>query len=311
MIPANETFNGTFPFKPNFFEGRGFKMHYVDEGEGEVVICLHGQPTWGYLYRNFIPELSKNYRVIVPDHKGYGKSETPQGDEYTFKNHVENLAALIDHLELTDITFVIQDWGGPIAGAYSLRNPDRVKRFCMMNTMLGYGVAVQDIPPADPKPPGLRSSPWFKWVLKTHNDGTYRDQMSRLGDNVLSNMKKLYFHNSAAVTPDWIRAYSMPFETAEETIAAIEFPLDAALGRVRDYVVEGLKTGNLPKLRAKPAMLAEGMLDQAMPPALVMDDFKRLFPNGPIVQIQNAGHFCQEDAPETLVALVHLFIQMT
>ena len=54
MIPANETFGGTFPFKPNFFEGNGFKMHYVDEGEGEVIICLHGQPTWGYLYRNFI-----------------------------------------------------------------------------------------------------------------------------------------------------------------------------------------------------------------------------------------------------------------
>ena len=59
MIPANETFNGTFPFQANYFTGRGFKMHYVDEGEGEVILCLHGQPTWGYLYRNFIPYLSK------------------------------------------------------------------------------------------------------------------------------------------------------------------------------------------------------------------------------------------------------------
>ena len=256
MISPNETFNGTFPFKPNFFDGNGFNMHYVDEGEGEPIICLHGQPTWGYLYRNFIPPLSETHRVIVPDHMGYGKSETPPNGNYTFQQHVENLAALIDHLELENITFVIQDWGGPIAGAYSIRNPERVKRFCLMNTMLGYGVAVQDVPASDPPPPKLHDSSWFQWVLKTYKAGTYRDTMSQLGDHVVSNMKKLYFHNSAAITPAWIEAYSQPFETPEECIAAIEFPLDAALGRIRDYVVAGIKTGNLPKLREKPAMFA-------------------------------------------------------
>ena len=311
MIPANETFNGTFPFKPNFYEGRGFKMHYVDEGEGEIIICLHGQPTWGYLYRNFIPKLSQNYRVIVPDHMGYGKSETPAGAEYSFKTHVENLAALIEDLGLKDITIVCQDWGGPITGAYTLRHPDKVKRIFMMNTMLGYGGAVRDIPPSDPKPPRLQDSPWFQWVLKVHGEGKYREIMQHLGDHVVSNMKKLYFHDSSVITPDWIRAYSMPFQTKEETIAAIEFPLDAALGRIKDYVIEGLKMGNLEKLRSKPAMLAEGMLDQAMLPAMVMDDFRRLYPGKPIVEIEDAGHFCQEDAPQTLVALIELFMQMT
>ncbi|MBT8220346.1 MAG: alpha/beta fold hydrolase [Bacteroidia bacterium] len=311
MIPANETFDGTFPFEPNFFEGRGFKMHYVDEGEGDVILCLHGQPTWGYLYRNFIPPLSKTHRVIVPDHKGYGKSETPQDSVYSFQNHVENLAALIDHLSLEDITFVCQDWGGPITGAYTLRYPDKVKRICMMNTMMGYGFAVKDVPPADSKPPSLQSSSWFQWVVKANEEGYYRDTMGRLGEHVLSNMKKLYFHNSAAVDKEWLRAYSMPFPNKEACKAAIEFPLDAAYGRIRDYVVEGLKMGNLDKLRSKPAMLAEGMLDQAMPPAMVIDDFKRLFPRGPVVELEHAGHFCQEDVPETLVALIQQFIQMT
>lgn len=315
MIPANETFNGTFPFTPNFFTGNGFKMHYVDEGSpsksGETILCLHGQPTWGYLYRNFIPDLSEDHRVIVPDYMGYGKSETPPDGDYTFKRHVENLAALIEHLDLKDITIVCQDWGGPIAGAYTLRNPDRVKRLCLMNTMLGYGAAVRDIPPSDPPPPNLTDSPWFQWVLKSYKNGTYRPIMENLGDHVLSNMKKLYFHNSAAVTPEWIRAFSMPFETPEETIAAVEFPLDAALGRIKDYIIEGIKLGTLSKLRNKPAMLAEGMADQAMPPAMVMDDFKRLFPKGSIVKLKNVGHFCQEDAPITLVALIQQFIQMT
>ncbi|MEZ4887825.1 MAG: alpha/beta fold hydrolase [Chitinophagales bacterium] len=311
MIPANETFNGTFPFAPHFFEGLGFKMHYVDEGEGEPILCLHGQPTWSYIYRNFIPPLSKTHRVIAPDYMGYGKSETPTDGKYNFQTHVENLAALIDHLDLQNITIVCQDWGGPIAGACTIRHPERVKRLCLMNTMFGYGTAVRDIPKPEKQISKLQDSQWFQWVLKTYNDGTYYEIMKHLGNHVLSNMKKLNFTNSAAVTPDWIRAYSLPFATPEETIAAIEFPLDAALNRIKDYAVAGIKTGNLSKVRAIPAMLAEGLEDKAMPPAVVMDDFKRLFPNGPIVTLDNVGHFCQEDAPQTLVALIQQFIQMT
>ena len=106
MIPAEETFDGTFPFESHFTEAPGFRMHYVDEGEGEPLVLLHGEPTWGYLYRNFIPPLAESHRVIVPDHMGFGKSETPQDREYTLKTHVENLTALIDELDLHEITFV-------------------------------------------------------------------------------------------------------------------------------------------------------------------------------------------------------------
>jgi haloalkane dehalogenase len=85
------------------------------------VVCLHGEPTWGYLYRKFIPTLSQYYRVIVPDHMGFGESETPQDREYTLKTHVENLTALIEDLGLESITFVAQDWGGLMTGAASVR----------------------------------------------------------------------------------------------------------------------------------------------------------------------------------------------
>ena len=167
MIQANETFNGTFPFKPNFFTGQGFKMHYVDEGQGDPILCLHGQPTWSYLYRNFIPPLSETHRVIAPDNMGYGKSETPKDGNYTFQTHVENLIALVEYLDLQDITIVCQDWGGPMAGAFTLHRPDRVKRICMMNTMLGFGGLVRDIPPSEVKVK-LTDSTWFQWVLKTY-----------------------------------------------------------------------------------------------------------------------------------------------
>ena len=313
MIPAEETFNQTFPFKPNFSTAPGFRMHYVDEGQGETVLCLHGEPTWGYLYRNFIPPLSQKYRVVVPDHMGFGKSETPQDREYVFTEHVKNLEAFIEDLNLTDITFVIQDWGGPIVGSYALRHPDRVKRLCLMNTMLGYGNAVRDQASENDKesPTPVHKSSWFQWVSKSYKENSYRPVMEHMGDHVLSIMKKLYFHNSKNITPDWISAYSMPFPTPQESIGAVEFPLDVILDRVSPFVIEGLKMGNLEKVRSKPAMLAEGMLDKAMPPDLVISDFRRLFPKGPVVQLPNAGHFCQEDEPQALVALIDQFIQMT
>ncbi len=301
MIDAQETFDGTWPFAPHFSEAAGFRQHYIDEGphDGEVVICLHGEPTWGYLYRNFIPTLAQHYRVIVPDHMGFGKSETPQDKTYTLQTHVENLAALIDDLQLTDITFVCQDWGGPITGAYTIRYPERVKRVALMNTLFGYGA-----PPANPEP-----SEWFQWIAKHHGQGTLDGVLGELGSTILSVMKIIGFENSAAVDATWIKAYSAPFPDRQSCIGGIEFPLDVHLGRAFPYIVGGVETGNLEQVKAKPAMLAVGMRDRGIRPENAMADFRALFPNGPVNTFENAGHFCQEDIPETLVALIHQFIQ--
>jgi len=112
-------------------------MHYVDEGSGEPVILIHGEPTWAYLYRNFIPPLSRHFRVIAPDHMGFGKSETPSDADYTLDRHARNLGALIEELDLRDITLVMQDWGGPIGAVVTARYPERMKRFVAMNTIFG------------------------------------------------------------------------------------------------------------------------------------------------------------------------------
>ena len=301
MIPAEETFDGTWPFKPHFSTAAGFRQHYVDEGpqDGEVIICLHGEPTWGYLYRNFIPPLSEHYRVIVPDHMGFGKSETPQDRVYTLQTHVENLEKFIDDLGLTDITFVCQDWGGPITGAYTIRHPDRVRRLFLMNTLFGYGGAT---PPAE-------KTPWFQWIEKHEEAGTLRGVLGEMGSTVLSVMKIIGFQNSAAVDETWIRAYSAPFPDRDSCIGGIEFPLDVHYGRFQSYIIEGLQTGNLDKVTAKPAMLASGNMDFAIAPEYAQADFKNLFPHAPIVPLPGVGHFCQEDVPETLVALIQGFMQ--
>jgi haloalkane dehalogenase len=308
MIDANETFAGTWPFAPRFHEvaacgeAAAFRMHYVDEGprDAEPIVCLHGEPTWSYLYRKMIPPLAERHRVLALDHMGFGKSDTPQDRTYTLRSHVENLTSWIEALDLREITLFGQDWGGPIATQFTLRNHARTKRLFYANSLAGYGVRGKtDVPE-------VVESPWFRWIGAGLESGRTEAVLRHLGSTVLSVMKLIGFENTAVVDDVWIRAYSAPFETPEESIGALEFPLDHYLWRIRDYVVEGI--AGLPALRSKPAMLAEGMCDHAIPPERAIADFEGLWPRGTVVRLPGVGHYCQEDAPETLVELVERFI---
>ena len=301
MIKASETFEGTWPFLPNFFDGNGFKMHYVDVGprQANPIILLHGEPTWGYLYRKFIPELSKSYRVVVPDMMGFGKSETPQDKEYTLKTHVENLSRLIDKLKLTNITFVGQDWGGPITAAYSIRNLNKVKSFVLINTLFGYS--------KEERPKNL--SPWFEWINKHYQDKTLDGILGELGSTLLSVMKIPNFTNNNIINDTWIKAYSSQFPDRASCKGAINFPLDALLNRIVPYILEGIKQGDLKSLCSKPAVLAYGMKDKAIEPDYAIRDFKALFPGSKVVEMPNAGHYSQEDEPELLINLIKEFMK--
>ena len=301
MIKASETFEGTWPFTPNFFDGNGFLQHYIDEGprEAKPIILLHGEPTWGYLYRKFIPELSKKFRVIVPDMMGFGKSETPQDKEYTLKTHVENLSGLIDNLKLNSITFVGQDWGGPITAAYSIRNIDKVRGFVLINTLFGYS--------KEERPKNL--SPWFQWINKHYQDNTLEGILGELGSTLLSVMKIPNFTNNNIINDTWINAYSSQFPDRASCKGAINFPLDALLNRIAPYVIEGIKQGDLKSLCAKPAILAYGMKDNAIEPDYAIRDFKALFPSSKVIEMPNAGHYSQEDEPELLIDLIKEFMK--
>ena len=299
MIAADETFDGTWTFAPNFFDGAGFRQHYVDEGAGEPIICLHGEPTWGYLYRKMIGPLAITNRVIVPDHMGFGKSETPQDRPYTLQTHVENLTALIEHLDLSDITFVIQDWGGPIGTGFTVRNPERVKRMVYMNTVSGYGRPSEE----HPRPLETR---WFEWIGAGLENGRTEQVLRNLGSTVLSVMKIIGF-NADGVDDTWIRAYSEQFPDWDSAIGGYEFPIDAYLGRIADYVRAG--ADGVPALAAKPAILLEGMADRAIDPQRAIAEFRGIWPSSPVVELDGVGHFCQEDAPEILVANIAQFLQ--
>jgi haloalkane dehalogenase len=301
MIKASETFNGTWPFKHNFYNGNGFLQHFVDEGpkDTDPIVMLHGEPTWGYIYRKFIPVLAKKNRVIVPDHMGFGKSDTPQEKKYTLKTHVENLSGLINFLELKNITFIGQDWGGPIIGAYSIRNINKVKSFVLMNTLFGYS--------REEKPKKL--TPWFQWIKKHYDDKTLDGILGELGSTLLSVMKIPNFTNNLIINDNWINAYAAQFPDRASCKGAINFPLDALLNKMVPYIIEGIKEGDLKSLCSKPAVLAYGMQDRAIDPDYAIRDFKALFPKSRVVKLPNAGHYSQEDEPEVLINLIKNFIQ--
>lgn len=137
-----------FPYRPRYTEGlEGFeelRMHYIDEGfrdAEQVCLCVHGEPTWSYLYRKMIPVfIDAGHRVVAPDFFGFGRSDKPVDESaYTFDFHRNALVAFIEHLDLTNITLVCQDWGGILGLTLPMDMTDRFSRLLVMNTTFGTG----------------------------------------------------------------------------------------------------------------------------------------------------------------------------
>lgn len=125
-----------YPFEHKYLELESGIMHYVDEGEGEVILFVHGTPTWSFLYRDFIKNLSRDYRTIAIDHIGFGLSEKPADFDGRPQNHAKNLSEFIQRMELNGITLVVHDFGGPIGLAAGIEHSERISRVVMFNTWL-------------------------------------------------------------------------------------------------------------------------------------------------------------------------------
>jgi haloalkane dehalogenase len=126
-----------FSFVPHYVEINGLRIHYVDEGKGETVLCLHGVPTWSFLYRKMVPILATKHRVIAMDFVGFGRSDKfTERDEYSFQMHMDMLAGFIKALALDKVTLVVHDWGGRIGLGLVGKIQERFARLVIMNTGL-------------------------------------------------------------------------------------------------------------------------------------------------------------------------------
>ena len=136
MVAILEQLQQHYPFKRNFAQISGQSMHYLDEGKGEVVLALHGNPTWSFFYRNVVKQLRSDYRLVVPDHIGCGFSTKPDDLTYNYRleQRVLDIEQLVAHLHLKDITLLLHDWGGMIGLAFAARNPDLIRRLVVMNS---------------------------------------------------------------------------------------------------------------------------------------------------------------------------------
>ena len=261
-----------YPWQPHYLDLDGLRLHYLDEGAGPPVLLLHGEPTWSYLYRTVIPELTPACRVVAPDYLGFGRSDKPlRLEDYSYDLHVASIQRLVEALDLRDLTVVVQDWGGPIGLRFAVEQPERVARLVLMNTGVGGG-----------RPP---SEEWLR----------FRGFVRRVGPELLPG-RLVRISCIRPLSDEVEEAYSAPWPVPESKAGVLAFPElvptepehpnTAPLLRVRDAVARW----------EKPALVLFSDSDPIFRPEAA-ERLARLIPGaGPAEIVARAGHFLQEDA---------------
>lgn len=288
----DETFNGSYPFRPNYLEIGGFKMHYVDEGEGEPVVMLHGDPTWGYLWRKFIPSVSDTHRVIVPDHMGMGKSSVPKNpNPYLLRHHISNLEELLLSLKLKEITLVLHDWGGPVGMGFAVRHPGLIKRLVLTHTW------------AFAEWPGGKFPRLLEIIRSERGESFVLEKNGYVKRALLGTAN--YPEN---YTSKVLNAYLSPFPTPESRLALLCWSRDISVSESdRSYGEMNHIEDKLSLLADIPVLLIWGMLDPVLPGS-VLEKWQAIYPHAKVCKIEDASHFLQEDAPGRVICEINHFL---
>jgi haloalkane dehalogenase len=306
MIRSDETFDGTFPFTPHYTSAPGFQMHYIDEGprDAEVIVCLHGEPTWGYMFRHLTSSLSGRYRIVAPDHMGFGKSATPQERSYWLQDHIDNLERFVLALDLRKVTLLMHDFGGPVGMGLAARHPGRIARIISANAPTPFGQA--DL--FERLVANTQVSPWFQWILKAEAELRLEKVLGQLGFSILSTLKLNGFENHAIINDSWLRAYGARYTEPADCIGAIGWAKGFALG-AHQFEMPGPAASVT--VKSRPALAIWGLADRTLHAEHFLPLFTALFPAAEVHTLPGVGHYCLEDAPETVATLVSQFMQRT
>ncbi|MES0489746.1 MAG: alpha/beta fold hydrolase [Leptospirales bacterium] len=275
-----------YPFESNYFETEFGKIHYVDEGKGQPIVMVHGNPTWSFLYRHFINGLSDKYRCIAIDHLGFGLSDKPNDFDYLPSSHAANLEKLITHLKLKNIVFVVQDWGGPIGLSYALNFPKNVNKLVIMNTFLW----------------SVRGDKHYEFFSSFVGGSFVRFLILRF--NFFANViMKAAYGNKKLLTKEIHRHYKFPLANSVDRMASGVFPREiigssdwlAALWEKRENIKD------------KPALILWGMKDIAFREK-ELDTWQSLFTNSKTTQFPDAGHYLQEESYEAILIEMGKFL---
>jgi haloalkane dehalogenase len=284
-------FSGTFPFQSLYFKTPDGQMAYVDQGQGEPIVMLHGNPTWGYLYRKFIPPIASRHRAIAVDHLGFGRSEKAPR-MLRLQDHIRNFSELALNLDLKNVTLVMQDWGGPIGLGFATRHPKRIKRLVIMNTW-AFRIAA-----------GTQLHPLLE-QFRTPGIGEALVQGMNL---FVEGFLPAGIHRPERRDPIMMAAYRAPFPDFNSRAPILAFPRDIPVGDNHpSSAVMGAIQDNLHRLQV-PALIVWGTHDIAIPPQLIQARWLRYFPNAEVHLLDTASHFLQEDEPEQIISLILDFI---
>ncbi|MBU2511978.1 alpha/beta fold hydrolase [bacterium] len=284
-----------YPFKSHFIDVKGFRYHYIDEGTGEPVIMLHGNPTWSFYYRNLAKALRTEYHIIVPDHIGCGLSDKPDEEKYSFtlERRIEDLEQLINHLGFKEkITLILHDWGGMIGMAYAARNPEKISRLVISNT------AAFHLPKNKP----------FPLVLKLCRDFSLSSFLV-LRLNAFARGAAKFCCTRKPMASEVRKEYLSPYNNRHNRLALLKFIKDIPLKESDpSYHIVTETQRNLKQFMKVPTLILWGAKD------FIFDDhflakWKEFLPDATVHRFSDAGHYLLEDAHEEVIPLVRNFLE--
>ena len=282
--PGIEDIRGEFPFEQHFLNMGKYRMCYLDEGSGPVLVMLHACPMWSFFYRNLVKAFSPYFRVIVPDEIGYGFSDKPKNYDYRLETQIDNLERLVNHLKLDKVSFLMHGWGATIGTGYTIRHPDKVDRIIVMNSMAFSGYKL----------------PWRLQICKN---------FPWLGKLLLADFN-LMFHGLGKYSPEIQLGYKLPYLKADDRVAIIRFIYDVPMvpdDHSCESVIE-VEHG-LWMLREHKMCIIWAVKDWLYPEKYLRK-WMTFCPDAKVHRIRSSGRFISEDSLEELKLIISAFLEV-